>query len=71
MKEIFTSGTYPLPMVSFSPEFPFSLMPDDIEKILVKTFEEKLDLIKESTNKNPWLCDESFGQAFIVSGRKS
>ena len=46
-------------------------MPDDIEKILVKTFEEKLDLIKESTNKNPWLCDESFGQAFIVSGRKS
>lgn len=68
--EIFTSGTYPLPMISYSPEFPFSLMPDEIEGILVKSFEARLEAQRVETNSNPWLCDEEYGQAFLVVGRK-
>lgn len=69
-KEIFTSGTYPLPMISYSPEFPFSLMPDAIEKILVENFSQRLDTIRQTTNRNPWLCAEHYGQAFLITGRK-
>ena len=70
VKEIFTTGTYPLPMISYSPDFPFSLMPDEIEKVLVENFSQRLDSIRQSTNQNPWLCEEHYGQAFLVTGRK-
>ena len=70
-QDIFTSGTYPLPMISYSPDFPFSLMDDEIEAILVEAFEEKLDAIEQKTGENPWLCSEAYGQAFLVTGRKS
>ena len=68
--DIFTSGTYPLPMISYSPEFPFSLMPAEIEQILVENFENRLEKSRNITGKNPWLCDESYGQAFLIVGRK-
>lgn len=69
--EIFTAGTYPLPMISYSTEFPFSLMPDAIEEILVKNFSERLDAKRLETGENPWLCEEHYGQAFLITGRKS
>ena len=34
-KRIFVSGMYPVPMISHSPEFPFTLLPSVLEKILV------------------------------------
>ena len=64
------SGIYPLPLISHSPEFPFSLLPDEAELSLVNTFQEWL-LSNEGNNNDPWLCEEGEGQAFIIWGRKS
>lgn len=64
-------GTYPLPMISHSIEFPFTLLPQSAERVLVKKFSEELETRREtSPRKNPWLCEEGFGQAFLVIGRK-
>jgi SAM-dependent methyltransferase len=63
-------GVYPLPMVSHSPEFPFSLLPQDAELALVEYFERVLESRKSSTNLNPWVCGEGYGQAFLIWGRK-
>lgn len=70
LKEINSSGVYPLPMISHSIEFPFSLMPDDSEKAIVNHFNKILKTRKKQTGKHPWLCNEGFGQAFIVWGFK-
>ncbi len=70
LKEINSGGVYPLPMISHSIEFPFSLMPDDSEKAIVNHFNKILKTRKKQTGKHPWLCDEGFGQAFIVWGFK-
>lgn len=70
LKHIQASGVYPLPMISHSIEFPFSLMPDESEKFLVKYFENILKKIKAKTGKNPWLCKEGFGNAFLIWGIK-
>lgn len=68
-EDIFASGVYPLPMISSSIDFPFTLMDVDSEKVLVKHFEKILEKRKVSNN-HPWLCDEEYGQAFIVTGKK-
>jgi len=64
--DIKTSGVYPLPMISHSIEFPFTLLNDKCEKILVKTFNKILEKRRIETGKNPWFCEEGFGQAFLV-----
>jgi ubiquinone/menaquinone biosynthesis C-methylase UbiE len=69
MKEIGHSGIYPLPMISHSIEFPFSLLPKQAEVSLVKTFKNWLKL-REQDSTDPWLCKEGYGQAFIIWGRK-
>ena len=63
-------GVYPLPMISHSPEFPFSLLPTAVESALAVTFEKTLELRKVITKENPWLCDEKNGQAFLIAFRK-
>lgn len=64
-------GIYPLPMISHSIEFPFSLMPADAEQALVSHFQEELDARRtDAPMGNPWLCEEGYGQAFLVWGRK-
>jgi SAM-dependent methyltransferase len=66
------SGTYPLPMVSHSIEFPFTLLPPNAEAVLVEKFKEILNKRKsERPNRNPWLCDEGYGQAFLIWGTKN
>jgi SAM-dependent methyltransferase len=71
LQKIGASGTYPLPMISHSIDFPFSLLPPPAEKVLVSHFTEMLDVRKKSNGgRNPWLCDEGYGQAFIVWGFK-
>lgn len=69
MKEIGNSGIYPLPMISHSIEFPFSLLPKQAETSLVKTFKNWLKK-REQDSIDPWLCEEGYGQAFIIWGRK-
>jgi ubiquinone/menaquinone biosynthesis C-methylase UbiE len=68
--DIFSSGVYPLPMISHSIEFPFSLMDSKAEKLIVRHFLKILNQ-NNKLNKHPWLCEESYGQAFIVKGTKS
>jgi ubiquinone/menaquinone biosynthesis C-methylase UbiE len=70
LKNIQVSGVYPLPMISHSIDFPFSLMPKDSEKALVKHFERMLKDERIKTGKHPWLCEEGFGNAFLVWGVK-
>lgn len=66
MQNIQFSGIYPLPMISTSPSFPFTLMDNKIEKVIVSHFEKVL----YSKFNNSWLCDENKGQAILVWGTK-
>ncbi|KLE11783.1 hypothetical protein AF80_00095 [Aliarcobacter butzleri L355] len=70
LKNIQVSGVYPLPMISHSIDFPFSLMSKDSEKALVKHFEKMMEENRAKTGKHPWLCEEGFGNAFLVWGVK-
>lgn len=64
-------GMYPLPMISHSPEFPFSLLPAPMEWLLTRFFEVILSVSKMITGKNPWICSEEMGQAFLLTFRKA
>lgn len=68
--EIGHDGAYSLPMISHSPDFPFSLLPPPAEAQLVATFTQWLDERERMTGRDPWLCPEGEGQAFLVWGRK-
>jgi ubiquinone/menaquinone biosynthesis C-methylase UbiE len=70
LTNIRSSGVYPLPMISHSIDFPFSLMSKESEKALVQHFEEILEKRREKTGKHPWLCEEGFGNAFLIWGVK-
>ena len=71
LTEIFSSGMYSVPMISHSIDFPFSLMNIDAEKAAVSHFR---DILAERKNRHPnchpWLCDEGYGQAFLICGIK-
>ncbi len=70
LTEIQHSGVYPLPMISHSIDFPFSLMPEPSEAAIVAHFNQQLAERAQVTGKHPWLCDEGFGQAYLVWGVK-
>ena len=70
LRDVRASGVYPLPMISHSIDFPFSLMPDKSEAALVEYFKTLLEDRAEKTGKNPWLCGEGLGNAFLVWGVK-
>jgi ubiquinone/menaquinone biosynthesis C-methylase UbiE len=70
LRNINVSGVYPVPMISHSIDFPFSLMSSENEKELVKHLEKLLDQNKKRTGKHPWMCDEGYGNAFLVWGVK-
>jgi SAM-dependent methyltransferase len=63
-------GMYPLPMISHSPEFPFSLLPAPLEWSLVAIFSAVLAFRRAIFGKDPWTCQERTGQAFMVVARK-
>ena len=65
-----SSGTYPVPMISWSTEFPFTLLPEPAENVLTDHFLQMLADREKEGIENPWLCDEEVGQAFLVWGRK-
>lgn len=68
--DIFVSGTYTYPMISASPDFPFTLNSPTIENIIVKALKSYLGIRKIFTRKSPWLCSENFGHAIIVALKK-
>lgn len=68
--DVQASGVYPLPMLSPSISFPFTLNPPAIERRLVEHFSGILAERERQYGSNPWLCDEDYGQAFLVWARK-
>lgn len=70
LRNVNSSGVYPLPMISHSVEFPFTLMPEESEKAVVKYFRKILNRRKKLMKKHPWFCKEGYGQAFLVWGFK-
>ena len=69
VKDVKIFGLYPLPMISYSPEFPFSLMCPLAEFSLTRLFEGVLWLRRVLFNRNPWICNVNFGQAFLLTLR--
>ncbi len=63
-------GMYPLPMISHSPEFPFSLLPSVLEWLLTRCFEFALFIRRLITKRNGWICSEKMGQAFLIVFQK-
>jgi SAM-dependent methyltransferase len=68
--EFETYGMYPVPMISHSPEFPFSLLPAPLERVLTLAFAGTLGVRRLLFRKDPWTCKEETGQAFLVMARK-
>ena len=66
-----SSGVYPLPMISYSIDFPFTLLNDESEQVLVEHFSKILEERSSKTVKHPWQCDEKYGQAFLLWGYKA
>lgn len=69
LENIETSGIYSTPMISSSSEFPFSLLPTEAEKALTKFLTRHLD-DRIAKFKDPWLCEENYGNAILVWGTK-
>ena len=69
LTEISSIGVYPVPMISHSTNFPFSLMPSKSEKALVKYLNKLLSA--NSAFDHQWMCEEGDGNAFVVWGYKS
>lgn len=68
LSNVSSSGVYPLPMVSHSIDFPFSLMPAESEKAFVEYLKT---ILRENTRfPHPWMCNEGDGNAFVVWGYK-
>tara|TARA_B110000093_G_C12953647_1_gene403881 strand:+ start:467 stop:1318 length:852 start_codon:yes stop_codon:yes gene_type:complete len=70
LSNIKSFGVYPLPMISHSANFPFTLLDQNSELILIEEFKK---ILKNSNKKkyfNPWLCEEGHGQAFLIWGIK-
>ena len=70
LRGIKSSGIYSLPMISHSVEFPFSLMPEKSEEVVVDYFQKILSRRRKESKKHPWLCREGHGQAFLIWGFK-
>lgn len=70
VKDAHAHGMYPVPMISHSPEFPFSLLPPPLERVLVGAFGATLRLRRLMLRKDPWTCQERNGQAFLVVAKK-
>lgn len=68
--DVVVTGMYPLPMISHSPEFPFTLLPKPVEWTLTRIFSAVLSIRRALFGRNPWMCDERLGQAFLISFRK-
>jgi ubiquinone/menaquinone biosynthesis C-methylase UbiE len=69
-EELTVFGMYSMPMISHSPEFPFSLLPAPLELVLTRVFEGAIWLRRRLTGRHGWVCSEAMGQAFLVAFKK-
>jgi 2-polyprenyl-3-methyl-5-hydroxy-6-metoxy-1,4-benzoquinol methylase len=69
--QLIVTGMYSMPMISHSPAFPFSLLPDPMERALVAIFQAALSLRRFFTGRHGWLCEERNGQAFLVAAQRA
>ncbi len=58
-------GMFPVPLISHSPSFPFSLMSPPLERLLVQVWQRVLTP-GTATGQDPWTCPEWWGLAFLV-----
>lgn len=70
IKDISGFGVYPLPMISPNREFPFTLNNKFVELLITKVFSLILLFRRIIYRKNPWICREENGQAFVLHFRK-
>ena len=63
-------GLYPIPMISPSPSFPFTLNSPEIERVLVRHFTDLIAQRTAANGRHGWICDAGHGQAFLVWGTK-
>lgn len=61
-----SSGVYPLPSISYSTKFPFSVMPEIFEKMLLSVFRNIMGYREKTMDQHPWSCSEEFGQSFMI-----
>jgi SAM-dependent methyltransferase len=65
-------GMFPVPLISFSPTFPFTLLSDKAEDRIVKAWQRILNLNlgkninSQDPSKDPWTCPEWWGLAYLV-----
>lgn len=71
VEDVQVLGLYPMPMISHSPEFPFSLLPSPLEWGLTKFFGVAMGIRRAVRGRHPWICREEFGQAFLLTFRKA
>ena len=64
-------GMFPVPLVSHSPDFPFSPMSPPLEAVLMTVWRGVMWLRRRLTGRDPWTCSERWGLAFLVWARKS
>lgn len=63
-------GVYPLPMISPNRDFPFTLNSKILEILITRIFSIVLNLRFIFLRRNPWICREENGQAFLLHFRK-
>ena len=68
--DIDARGMYPMPMISPSPDFPFTLMHPAAERGLTWLYRAVLHMRAALKKGHPWICSEQIGQAFLVTCRK-
>ena len=66
IKHLNLFGVYPLPMISPDRDFPFTLNNRIVELIITFIFKLTLLVRKIIFNRNPWICEEKNGQAFLI-----
>jgi 2-polyprenyl-3-methyl-5-hydroxy-6-metoxy-1,4-benzoquinol methylase len=62
-------GMFPVPLISHSPNFPFSLMAPQMEQALVKLWQLLLSP-RSGQQRDPWTCSTHWGLAFLVWASK-
>ncbi len=63
-------GTFPVPLVSHSHQFPFSPMAPLAEKALMALWRALLSVYGVLSGHDPWICHEYWGLAFVAWARK-
>ena len=67
----YQGGIFPVPSLSYSPGFPFTLLPPLLERMLVLLWQSVLAVRRMIwRHRHPWMCSEYWGQHVLVVARK-